>query len=297
MTLTTLEVKNAKPASRNYKLTDSRGLYLLVTVAGAKSWRFKYHYGRKEKMLTFGRYPDVGLVAARERADNARRLLREGKDPGFEAQRIKRAQIDAAEATFRKLAEMWLKGHAPLWSTANAVRVRNRIERDLYPQFGNMPIGNIDSVMILRALRKIEARGSIETAKRVRGYIYAIFKRAKGERLVNAAQLLEIDEIKDALKPTPPGAKQPALTTLPELLDLQLCVDRSTSNLITKLASRLLALTVVRVGVLRTALWSEFHGIDWSEPDAPCETPTWLSNGVQKGPPIGVEEGPPFRII
>jgi len=153
MTLTTLEAKNAKPAGRNYKLTDSRGLYLHVTVAGTKSWRFKYHYGRKEKMLTFGRYPDVGLVAARERADNARRLLREGKDPGFEAQRIKRAQIDAAEATFRKLAEMWLKDHAPLWSTANAVRVRNRIERDLYPEFGNMPIGNIDSVMILRYLR------------------------------------------------------------------------------------------------------------------------------------------------
>jgi len=275
MTLTIAEVKNAKAGDRSYKLADSRGLHLLVSSGGGKSWRFKYRYAGKEKLLTIGRYPELGLVAARELADEARKLLRSGKDPAFEAQRQKQAQIDASQATFRKLAEEWLSDQEPLWSAANAARVRNRIERDLYPLFGNTPIGTIDSGMVLRALRKIESRGSIETAKRVRGYVLAIFRKAKGERLVSIAMIMEIDEIREALKPTRPGAKQPALTTLPELLQLQRSVDCSTSSLITKLASRLLALTVVRVGVLRTALWSEFHGIDWSDPAALCEKPIW----------------------
>ena len=275
MTLTVTQVKNAKAGARNRKFSDSRGLYLWVTTTGTKSWRFKYRYGPQEKLLTLGRYPDVGLVEARDLADRARRLLRENKDPAVEAQREKQTKIEASQATFRKCAEAWLEDQEPLWSKANAVRVRNRIERDIYPQFGKLPIGSIDSVMILRALRIIEARGSIETAKRVRGYIRAIFKKAKGERLVSAAMMMEIDEIKDALKPNRPGAKQPALTTLPELLELQLSVDRSTSSLITKLASRLLALSLVRVGVLRTALWSEFCGIEWDSPDAICEKPIW----------------------
>ena len=119
--------------------------------------------------------------------------------------------------------------------------------------FGLRPISEVESTDILRVLRKIEARGSIETAKRVRGYIRCVFVKAKGEWLIPATMLLEIDEVKDALKPARRGRRQPALTTVPELLDLQQCVDRSTSSLIVKFASRLLALTVVRTGVLRAA--------------------------------------------
>ncbi|MFD1611419.1 tyrosine-type recombinase/integrase [Sphingomonas tabacisoli] len=273
--LTIADVKNAQPGSRNYKLADSKGLFLLVTTTGAKSWRFKYRFGAKERLMTLGLYPDLGLAAARVAHEDARRLLREGKDPVLEDQRRKQAQIDASQATFKKLGNEWLEEQDPLWSRANAVRVRHRLERDLFPMFGHRPIGEIDGAMILRALRKIEARGSIETAKRVRGYIMAIFRRAKGERLVSAATMMEIDEIKDALKPAPRGGRHPSLTTLPELLDLQRCVDRSTANVLTKLASRLLALTLVRIGVLRTARWSEFYGIDWENPDVVPEKAIW----------------------
>jgi integrase len=96
----------------------------------------------------------------------------------LEAQKQKQPEIDAANATFRKLAAEWLVDQQPLWSAANAFRVRSRIERDLYPVFGNRPIGDVDSATVLRALRAIEARGPIETAKRVRGYVLAIFKKA-----------------------------------------------------------------------------------------------------------------------
>jgi integrase len=275
MTLTISEIKNAKPGPKPYKLADSKGLFLLVTPTGGKSWRYKYRFGAKERLLTLGLYPDLGLAAARLAHEDARRLVLSGKDPVLEAQKEKRQKIEAAAATFRRLGDEWLKDQKPVWSSSHAKRVENRLERDLYPAFGNVPIGEVDGAVVLRALRKIEARGSIETAKRVRGYVESIFKRAKGERLVAATAVLEVAEVRDALKPTPKGSKQPALTTLPQLLELQLCVDRSTSDLITKLASRLLALTAVRIGVLRTAMWTEFEGIDWHDPDVISEKPIW----------------------
>ncbi|ATI80035.1 tyrosine-type recombinase/integrase [Sphingobium yanoikuyae] len=275
MPLTITEVKNAKAGNSDYKLADSNGLYLNVSKAGGKTWRFKYRVGVKEKSLTLGRYPLMGLVAARDAHHEARKLLAEGTDPAKEKQKAKLTKAEAARATFRKVADEWLADQEPTWSISNAKRVRNRFERDLYPSFGKIPIGEIESLSILRALRKIEARGSIETAKRVRGYVRCVFRRAKAEGLVDHAIILELDEIKDALKPARRGARQPALVEVSELLDFQGVADRSTSNLLVKLASRLLALTLVRVGVLRTALWSEFEGIDWEKPDAPPNAPIW----------------------
>jgi integrase len=275
MPLTNARVLNARAADRNYKLADSRGLHLLVSTAGGKSWRLKYRYGGKERLLTLGRYPSVTLASARQRAEDARKLLEKGMDPAVAARQEKQARIEASLATFRRIADGWLADQSSLWSRSNASRVRHRIEGDLYPAFGNIPIASIDSAMILRVLRSIEDRGSIETAKRVCGYVRRIFRKARAERLVPWPIVMELHELKDALKPSPPGARLPALTTLPELLSLQEAVDRSTANLTTKLASRLLALTLVRVGVLRTAPWAEFEGIDWSNPDSPCERPIW----------------------
>jgi integrase len=275
MSLTIVEIRNAKPQASDYRLADSQGLFLHVTSAGGKFWRYRYRIGPKEKTLTLGRYPELGLVAAREAHYEARKMVSEGKDPALEKQKVKAARIEAAKITFRKLAEEWLEDQEPIWSASNAKRVRNRFERDLYPLFGNLPIGQIESAPILKALRKIEARGSIETAKRVRGYIKCVFRRAKGEGLVDHAILLEIDEIKDALKPARRGSRQPALTEVQEVVEFQKVVDRSTSSLAVKLASRLLALTLVRVGVLRTALWSEFEGIEWENPDAVPNAPIW----------------------
>lgn len=275
MALTVNEIKHARPGLRDYKLTDSNGLFLLVRAAGGKSWRFKYRFGSRERTITLGRFPDMGLVSAREAHHHARQLLLDGKDPATEKKKSKLERIAASQATFRRIGDAWLDDMAPSWSASNAKRVRHRFDRDLYPIFGSWPIGEVDSGTILRALRKIEARGSIETAKRVRGYIRAVFKRAKGEGYVSHNVILEIDEIKDALKPARRGAKQPALVELPELLEFQQCVDRSTSNLLVKLASRLLALTVVRIGVLREAPWTEFEGIDWAVPDSLPEQPIW----------------------
>lgn len=275
MALTHNKIANAKPASRDYKLFDSKGLFLIVSPAGGKSWRFKYRFGERERLLTLGKFPELGLVAAREARTQAAELLAQGKNPAIEKKKVKLQRRVAPDATFRKLGNEWLADMKPTWSLSNYTRVKNRLERDLFPQFGSIPVGDIENEAILRALRRIEARGSIETAKRVRGYIHSIFRRAKGERLVDLPILMEIDDIKSALKPARRGRRQPALTEIADIIEFQRCVDRSTSNLLTKLASRLLGLTLVRVGVLRAAPWSEFQGIDWDDPESAPDQPIW----------------------
>jgi len=274
MPLTALDARNAKPAERDYKLYDSKGLFLLVTRHGNRSWRFKYRYGPKEKLLTFGLYPEVTLAGAREQRDKARETLRAGKDPAIEALKLKQALIAAAGTTFKSVGEAWFEDELPGWSTSHAKRVKFRLEKDIYPEFGRLPVADIDSRTILMALRKIEARGSIETAKRVRGYIFAIFERAIGECLLDK-DVNPAVRVAKSLKRTPVGAKQPALTDLPALIMLQQDVDLARARTITKLASRFLALTAVRIGVVLKATWDEFEGIDWERPQGGTSAAIW----------------------
>jgi integrase len=272
MPLTVTAARNAKPGAKPYKLADEKGLYLFVTPSGNKSWRLKYRFGGKEKTATFGMFPDVTLAEAREKRDAAKAHLRANRDPMVESGREKRAAIMSAGTTFKATALDWHEAESPRWSPRHAMVVMNALERDVFPEIGKMPIADVDGPTVLKALRKIERRGAIETAKRVRGYISGVFTRAEGEHLVTGdptAKLLS------ALKKTPKGAKQPALTTLPELWTLQRVVDGSSSTPMVKLASRLLALTALRVGVLRTAEWKEFHGIAWDDPDAASPEAVW----------------------
>ncbi len=272
MALTNAEAKAARAGERDYKLGDSGGLYLFVTTKGAKSWRMKYRFGGKEKRLTFGLYPEVTLAEARERRDEARKMLRDNRDPVVEERRRAAAEIAAAGATFETIAREWHKDEMPRWSAGQAGLIMRALERDVFPALGKLPVRDIDGPMLLTELRKIERRGAIETAKRVRGYVSAVFERAIGEHHIETNPAAKIGK---SLKKTPVGSKQPAITTLPELLELQTTIDRSTSNPTTKLASRLLALTAVRVGVLRTATWDEIEGIEWDKPDADAPDAIW----------------------
>ncbi len=272
MALTNAEAKAARAGERDYKLGDSGGLYLFVTTKGAKSWRMKYRFGGKEKRLTFGLYPEVTLAEARERRDEARKMLRDNRDPVVEERRRAAAEIAAAGATFETIAREWHEDEKPRWSAGQAGLIMRALERDVFPALGKLPVRDIDGPMLLTELRKIECRGAIETAKRVRGYVSAVFERAIGEHHIETNPAAKIGK---SLKKTPVGSKQPAITTLPELLELQKTVDRSTSNPTTKLASRLLALTAVRVGVLRTATWDEIEGIEWDKPDADAPDAIW----------------------
>lgn len=272
MPLTAAEVRNAKPGEKPYKLADGGGLYLYVSPTGSRSWRMKYRYAEKEKLLTFGLFPEVSLAEARDRRDEARKALRQDRDPAIERVRIRREASSAAASTFEKVAREWHEAEKPRWSPHQQKLVLRALERDVFPAIGKDGVASITGPELLAVLRKIEGRGAIETAKRIRGYISQVFKRAKAEHLVAGNPAAEIG---DALRPTPKGSKQPAITDVAGLVALQHAIDRSSSGVQVKLASRLLALTVVRIGVLRAATWDEFAGIDWDEPDSPSPAAIW----------------------
>lgn len=272
MALTDLQVRRAQARDKAYKLSDGGGLYVYVSPTGHKSWRMKYQFARKEKRLVFGGYPEIGLARARELRDDARRLLREHRDPALEAHKRKIDAHAAAGATFEKFALLWHAAQTPRWSVVNARKVEQALRRDVFPTLGRMPLVQIDGPMVLKVLRAVEKRGAIDTAKRIRQHVSAVFQFAMAEGVVGHDPAAGI---KKALAPTPPGGKQPALKSLAAARKLLADMETTTSTVPTKLASRLLAITAVRPGIVRAAEWTEFEGIDWADPDAPAEDALW----------------------
>ena len=151
------------------------GLYLFVTRTGTRIWRMKYRYAGKEQRLIFGRYPDVGLAEARRKCADARRLLDERKNPAIEKRKLSMAASASAAATFEKVARAWHEVQAPRWAPVHAADVIRSLERDVFPDLGAIPIRDLDAPTVLATLRKVERRGSIETAKRVRQRVSGVF--------------------------------------------------------------------------------------------------------------------------
>jgi len=257
--LTDAKARSAKAGDKDYKLGDSGGLYLFVTRNGYKSWRLKYRFAEKEKRLVFGPYPEVSIAEARERRDAARRLLRDHCDPGVELLKQRAAAHSSHDATFERVARSWHESQKALWAPVHASDVIRSLERDIFPSLGALPVRDIDVPFVLQTLRKIEARDAIETAKRVRQRMSAVFVYAISEGIASADPAAIVAK---ALKPKRKGKKQPAILDVEELRALLRATDESGASPVTKLASRLLALTAVRPGVIRGASWDEFEGLD-----------------------------------
>ncbi|MDP5279940.1 integrase arm-type DNA-binding domain-containing protein [Sphingomonas sp. DG1-23] len=275
MPLTDIQCKKAAPGEKDYKLSDSGGLYLFVTTKGAKSWRLKYRFAGREKRLVMGLYPDVTLKDARDRRDDAKKLLREHKDPLIEERKRKAAAHSAAGATFKVVAERWYAAQLGRWARVNATKIAQALKRDVYPEIGALPLVDIDGPTVLALLRKIEKRGAIDSAKRIRQHISAVFGYGMAEGLCFADPAGQ--HLLKAMLPTPVGGSQPGLGSIEEIRELHATVDASTGCDLTKLASRLLGLTFVRPGLIPTARWEEFEGIDWNDPSGAgdAEEPAW----------------------
>lgn len=263
MALSDTQVRKAVAGEKNYKLSDSLGLFLLVTTTGFKSWRFKYRFAGKEKLQTIGGYPDVSLAAARAVRDRSRAELREHKDPITEDRKREMAAHAAAGATFKSVALLWHEAQLGRWSPVQATKVRQALERDVYPAFGKMPIADVTSSMVLTMLRKIEARGAIDSAKRIRQHVSAVFAFAIPDGLCAGDPAGKF--LVKSLKPTPVGGSQPGLDDVQAIRAMHAKIDRCSSGPLARLASRLLALTYVRPGTVPTARWEEFEGIDWDD--------------------------------
>lgn len=278
--LTDAEVKKAAPRDKAYKMADSGGLFLFVAPTGLKSWRMKFRLHGKEKLLTFGPYPEVKLAEARDRRDAARRQIREHDDPSGARKRAQQAKEDekAAQAklvTFEAAARTWHGLQLGRWAPVHANDVIISLERDVFPAIGGRPLASVDSPMILKALRVVEDRGAIETAKRLRQRISAVFCYAISEGILPAGSADPAAVVGKALKPLPKKGKQPAIIDVEEARGVLIAAEASGASPITKLASRLLALTQSRPGMIRGAEWSEFSGIDWDDQTYGPFLPLW----------------------
>ncbi len=272
--LTEMQVKNAKTRDKDYKLADSEGLYLYVTAKGHRSWRMKYRFAGKERRLVLGSYPEMGLRKARDRKADARRLLREGRDPGIEAAKVRLELAVASANTFEALARGWHALQKDRWTPIHARDVIGSLENEVFPWVGKLPISEIDEPLVLSVLRKIEKRGAIETAHRVRQRMSAVFVHAIAE---GAASRDPAGVVTKALKPVPRARKRPALVSVDALHDMIRKTEAEPASPLTKLASRFLALTAQRPGMIRALPWCEIENVDWhgegAAPDALWRVP------------------------
>ncbi len=209
MTLTALDVKNAKPQIKNYVLRDERGLYLEVSTAGGKWWRLRYSFNGKENRISLGTYPDITLKDARERRDEARTLIAKGINPSRKRQEEKRKSSGAL--TFESVAKEWAFKNAHTWSDGHAELTLRRLELNIFPFLGSKPVDEVTAPELLTALRRIESRGALEVARRVRGICSMVFRYAV------ATGLAERDPAADLLGAlTPPPKNHFATITDPK---------------------------------------------------------------------------------
>jgi len=250
--LSDLRVRNAKPKEKAYKLSDVDGLFLLITEKGGKWWRFKYRFEGKEKLLSLGTYPEISLVDARQRRDEARRQVAKGIDPGILRKVRKQAETEATE-TFEVIAREWHTKFMPTWTSGHAVTIMSRLERDLFPWIGKRPMSEIKAPELLTALRRVESRGALESAHRVRTIAGQVFRYAVATG--RADRDLSVD-LKGAL-PQPKEKHHAAITDPKQVGPMLRSLDCYEGHFITKCALRLAPLLFVRPGELRHAEWAE----------------------------------------
>lgn len=260
--LSDAKVRAAKPRPKSYKLSDSNRLFLLVTPSGGKLWRYGYTYDGKQKTLSFGAYPQISLSEARMKRDEAANMLSEGHDPNIVKKLKIEATMEAARLTFEKVARQWHDNAKSQWASVHAADVIRSLERDVFPAIGELPIGQLTPPLVLAVLREVEARGSIETAKRIRQRISAVFTYGIGQGIVTHDPAEKLGAV---LKPLRKG-RQPAITELVPLQRMIVRAEEDYARPVTRLALRLLALTAVRPSELRGAQWAEFDNLNGQEP-------------------------------
>lgn len=266
MSLTDTAVRNAKPGAKPAKLFDGRGLFLIVTPAGGKWWRFRYRFGGKEKLLALGVYPGVALASARQKRDDARKLLADGIDPGAHRKAAKAVRAGLAANTLEVVGREWYAKAAPTMADTTKGKLIRRLEVDVFPWLGDRPIGSIVAGDLIKVIERIEQRGAVDLAKRVHNAVGRIFRYAVGRGLATRDPSRDI-ELKDILPPA--DVQHHASVTDPkEVGGLLRAIDGFTGAFSTRCALRLAALVFVRPGNLRHAEWTEidFDEAEWRIP-------------------------------
>jgi len=253
--LSDVKVRNAKPKEKDYKLADGGGLYLLVSSTGGKLWRFKYGYGGKEKLLALGVYPIVGLSDARQRRDDAKKLLDNGVDPSINRKAAKAARNEAIENSFEMVAREWHGHKKDEWSIDHAATIMTRLEKDIFPWIGGMPLTDVTAKNIKEVVDRVRSRGTIEAARRLLTIINQVFTYAIS---TDRANFNIAQGLKGYLPPSSKTKKHMAAVTDPkELGPLLRAMDTYQGSFVAQCALKLLPLLFCRPGELRHMEWCE----------------------------------------
>ncbi|MDF1781936.1 MAG: integrase arm-type DNA-binding domain-containing protein [Alcanivoracaceae bacterium] len=253
MALSDTAIKAAKTANKAYKLSDEKGLFLLINPNGSKWWRLKYRFAGKEKQLSLGTYPDVSLKKARAKREAARELLENGADPSAQRKAEKLASQTAAKNSFEAIAIEWFTQESPHWSASHRSRVERILKKDLFPYIGFRPIGEITPPELLAALRRVESRGAIATARRGRQNAGQVFRFAVA---TGRAERDPSQDLAGALA-TPIKTHLPSVTEPKEVGPLLNALEGYQGSTVVCSALRLAPLTFVRPSELRNAKWAD----------------------------------------
>lgn len=290
--LTDAKIKAARPRATAYKLVDAQQLFLHVTPAGGRHWRMNYTYGKNDKgkpaqkTLSFGAYPAVTLLEARKRRDDAKDLLRQGRDPAVEKRVKAKAQAIEGKNTFEIVARRWHELRKAGWTAVHSKDVITSLEADIFDAIGDLPITTIKAPKLLELLQKIEDRGAIETAHRVRQRISAVFVYGIAAGLCEADPAASLGK---ALREVPRSKKQPSIVAgqapfeenVTAVRQLLIDCEAERCRAVTKLALRMIAITAVRPGELHGARWAEIEEVDWSKPNTASPKALWRIPAVR----------------
>ncbi|MGA7962099.1 MAG: integrase arm-type DNA-binding domain-containing protein, partial [Candidatus Acidiferrales bacterium] len=252
MVVTDTEIRKAKTKASAYRMSDGGGLYLQVTPAGGKLWRWKYRFEGREKLMSLGSYPEVSLSLARERHAAARKLLATGIDPMAE----RKAEKAAAENSFQSVARLWLAHWQDGKSPRHVDYVKRRMDADILPCLGARPIALIEAPELVAMTKAIEKRGARDIAKRALETTGQVFRFAIAHGYATRNPASEIRP-RDILKST--RKENYARVDARELPELLRAIEVYQGTHVTRLALKLMVLTFVRTSELIGARWAEFN--------------------------------------
>jgi integrase len=261
--LSDMKIQKAKSKDKNVTLFDGGGLFLMVTPTGGKLWRFKYRYDGKQKLLAFGTYPEISLLDARKRRDEARSQLAHNIDPGAVRKAQKQANIQETE-TFEIIAREWHERFKSNWTTEYASKIMSRLEGDVFPYIGTKPVKEIKAPELLAVLRRVEARGTFELAHRIRTICGQVFRYAVA---TGRAERDPAADLRGALSPVQ-TINRAAIIEPKKVGELLRAIEGYQGSFIVKCALKLAPLFFVRPGELRNAEWEEvsFENAEWNIP-------------------------------
>lgn len=290
MPLTDTAARQSRPQEKAYTLKDSDGLFLYIAPNGTKSWHFRFTWHGKQARISMGTYPEIGLRDARERRDEARSLVAKGIDPRVERRQTKAEAEVHQENTFEAVANRWHAFKLPRWAEArkgSAVQSRFYLDKDLIPELGKVPLADVKRGDVLEAMRRVERRGALNSARKCRSWLHEIFRYGMAEGLIEVNPAADLDIV---AVPEPPEQHNPFLRR-EELREFLLVLRDFKMAEYVRCSIRLLMLTGVRTIEMRTATFDQF---DFDE--ALWTIPPGVVKQLQKRVRTKSGEIPPYLV-